>query len=237
MKRIVGLFLVALPLLFTGCASVAPVAISAQDAKAKEFAADPSNASLYIYRAESIGAPVAIDLDLNGKSIAKTNNKSYVQLSLAPGNYVIGSHAKNADGLSLTNDSSLPVTLEAGKIYYVKQGVGYGIFYASSDLQTVDEVTGRAGVNASTLISVTNTNFVASLSGQQSGANQSAAKGAIVFGSSGVIVEKLAMKRNCQPVSGASLIVSNGPVEDYVVKCSDGSELGAHCEYHQCVLK
>jgi len=246
MKRIVGLILIALPLFLAGCVS-APTSWTDMDAKAKEFASDPNKGSVYVYREESVGAPIPIELALNDKKFGVLNNKKFFVLKLSPGDYVLGSGAKNSAGLELTNDSTLALHVEAGKIYFVKLDVGFGLLFASSTLIEENEITGRAQVNQSNLVTTISDELLAtgsarqsatSSGGQQSTYNKStASKNGFVFGTSSVTVEKLAMKRNCQPVSGASLLASNGPIEDYIVKCSDGSELGAHCEYHQCVLK
>lgn len=61
----------------------------------------------------------------------------------------------------------------------------------------------------------------------------------VQFGKSAVTVEKLAKSQGCEPAfGGASLISSSGPTtEQYQVRCVNGSELVAVCEYRQCAIK
>jgi len=257
MKHVVGLILILLTLLLTGCASTSMASLD-QDAQAKKFTPNPDKASLYIYRNEIMGAGVHMDVDLNGRKIGETVAQSYFELNLNPGVYNIVSHAEN--------DSELSMTLEAGKNYFVWQETKMGFLYARNKLQQVDDATGRAGVNESKMIAVASADLGSVSPGPQaSSATQSAGMpqadpselqnaqiSAVVpnaqaqtattpqnrmFGVSSVTVEKLAMQRNCQPAVGATLLSKDGPIENYLVKCTDGSELGAHCEYHQCVLK
>ena len=51
MKHVVGLILILLTLLLTGCASTSMASLD-QDAQAKKFTPNPDKASLYIYRNE-----------------------------------------------------------------------------------------------------------------------------------------------------------------------------------------
>jgi len=241
MKRIIGIIVLLLMGLIVGCASV-PMASVDQDAKAKQFVPDPTKASLYVYRNDVMAGAIPISIDLNGQKIGEVVSKSYLQLKLTPGVYVIGSHSKNEDGLSKSNDSSLSVSVEAGKNYYVHLNVGVGVLFASSSLETVDMVTGMEGVNASSLTLASTTDYGVTPKNGSAAANPEAVDSngvpypSIIFGQSGVVVEKMAMKRNCKPISGATLFYSNGPIEDYRVKCMDGSEVAAHCEYRQCVM-
>jgi hypothetical protein len=265
MKHIVGLILLLLTLLLTGCATTSMASLD-QDAKAKEFTPSQDKASLYIYRNEIMGAGVHMDVDLNGKKIGETVAQSYFELNLNPGVYNIVSHAEN--------DSELSMTLEAGKNYFVWQETKMGFLYARNKLQQVDDATGRAGVKESKMIAVSSGDFGSTQPNPQANTDTESAgvpemvdvqntetqntqqKNAQtpevapssqpqmasaqlngIFGVSSVTVERLAMKRNCQPAGAATLTFKDGPTENYLVKCTDGSELGAHCEYRQCTLK
>jgi hypothetical protein len=53
-------------------------------------------------------------------------------------------------------------------------------------------------------------------------------------GPSQIVVEKLAKSQGCEAVTGATLIDHNGPVENYIVNCTNGQSLAAHCEYRNC---
>ena len=124
-------------LLFAGCASV-PMASSEADASAKAYKIDPSKASVYIYRNESMGGAVKLPLLLDNVSIGDTASKTYVFRQVEPGTHVITSKAEH--------DSTLSLDAKAGSTYFVWQEVKMGMFAAGSALHLVDEAKGKAGV-------------------------------------------------------------------------------------------
>lgn len=143
MRNFAAALSAVLVLLLSGCASV-PMAPLEQDAKAKDFSPIPNKASLYIYRNESFGAAIPMTVSVNGKALGQTAAQTYFRLNLPPGKYNVESHAENVSSLSLTT--------EAGKNYFVWQEVKMGMWMARSLLQQTDESTGRAGVMESRLI-------------------------------------------------------------------------------------
>ena len=143
MKHILGIFTAAIVLLLSGCASV-PMAPMDQDAKAKEFLFAPGKASVYIYRNETMGAAIPMTVTINGKALGQTAAQTYFRLNVMPGKYNVESHAENV--------SSLPLSVEPGKNYFVWQEVKMGMWMARSLLQQVDDQTGRAGVMESKLV-------------------------------------------------------------------------------------
>ena len=143
MKTFAALNSAILILVLSGCASV-PMASMDQDTKAKDFSPVPNKASLYIYRNESFGAAIPMTVSVNGKALGQTAAQTYFRLNLNPGKYTVESHAENV--------SSIPLTTEAGKSYFVWQEVKMGLWMARSQLQQTDETTGRAGVIESKLI-------------------------------------------------------------------------------------
>jgi hypothetical protein len=114
------------------------------DERAKDFLPPRDKASLYIYRNESFGAAIPMTVSVNGKILGQTAAQTYFLLNLPPGKYNIESHTENV--------SSLPLTMEAERNYFVWQEVKMGMWMARSLLQQVDERTGRAGVMESKLI-------------------------------------------------------------------------------------
>ena len=146
MKRFPGIFTATIVLLLAGCASV-PMAPLDQDTRAKEFLPVPNKASLYIYRNESMGAAIPMTVTINGKALGQTAAQTYFRLNVLPGKYNVESHAENI--------SSLPLSVEPGKNYFVWQEVKMGMWMARSLLQQVDDKTGRAGVAESKLIAST----------------------------------------------------------------------------------
>lgn len=145
MKKFVAVISAVLVLLLSSCASV-PMAPLDQDTKAKDFSPIPNKASLYIYRNESFGAAIPMTVSLNGKALGQTAAQTYFRLNLVPGKYTVESNAENV--------STLPLTTEVGKNYFVWQEVKMGMWMARSLLQQTDEITGRAGVMESKLIAL-----------------------------------------------------------------------------------
>ena len=143
MKNFVAVVSAMVVLLLSGCASV-PMAPMDQDAKAKEFLPASDKATLYIYRNESFGGAIPMTVTVNGKALGQTAAQTYFRLNIVPGKYNVESHAENV--------SSLPLTTEAGRNYFVWQEVKMGMWMARSMLQQTDETAGRAGVLESKLI-------------------------------------------------------------------------------------
>jgi len=124
MKNIIGIYTVTIILLVSGCASV-PMAPMDHDAKAKKFLLEKNMASLYIYRSEMIfGAAIPITVTVNGKTLGKTAAQTYFWLNVVPGKYKIESYAENV--------SSLILSVEAGKNYFVWQEVKTGMMMPRS---------------------------------------------------------------------------------------------------------
>lgn len=146
MVRLIRLFTTIIILstgILTGCASV-KIASQSEDAKAKTFATNPHQATLYIYRNEFMGAAIRMAVELNGKEIGKTGSKTYFAVGVAPGKHTLISKAEN--------DSSLEILTEAGRNYYIWQEVKMGLLSARSKLQLVTEAQGQAGVKESSLL-------------------------------------------------------------------------------------
>lgn len=135
--------IVAAAVLVTGCASV-PTANVERDNKAKTFAAPPGKANIYVYRNESMGAAIKMDVAIDGKPLGQTAAKTFFAIEVEPGKHSLLSKAEN--------DSLLDVNAEAGKNYFVWQEVKMGLMYARNRLQLVDDATGKAGVNECKLI-------------------------------------------------------------------------------------
>ena len=129
--------------LVTGCATV-PMASAERDAQAKAFTVKPDKANIYVYRNETFGAAVKLDVDLDGRPLGETVAKSYFALEVTPGKHTVASRAEN--------NSVLDVNAEAGKNYFVWQEVKFGVLSARSLLQLVDEATGKSGVAECKLI-------------------------------------------------------------------------------------
>lgn len=125
-----------------GCASV-PMGDPAQDTAAKTFRVPADKAGIYVYRNESMGAGVKMDVAIDGQPIGQTAAKTYLYKEVAPGRRVITSKAENTE--------TLEVDARPGKLYFIWQEVKMGLLYARNKLQLVDENTGRQGVSETTL--------------------------------------------------------------------------------------
>lgn len=125
-----------------GCASV-PMGDSKQDAALKTFAAKPDVAGVYIYRNESFGAAVRMDVEVDGKALGQTAAKTYFYTEVAPGKNTITSKSEN--------DDTLQIETAAGKLYYIWQEVKMGVLYARTKLHLVGEDEGKKGVLESQL--------------------------------------------------------------------------------------
>jgi hypothetical protein len=127
----------------SGCASVA-MAPAEQDTKAKSFATSTDKANVYVYRNETMGAAIKMEVSVDGKLIGKTASKTYFLVQLAPGKHTIVSQEDP--------EKKLDITVVAGKNYFVWQEVKMGMWAAGSKLSLVDDTAGKAGVAESSLI-------------------------------------------------------------------------------------
>ncbi len=143
MKRILVLGVISAAVLASGCASV-PMASPERDSAAKTFSVKPGKANIYVYRNESMGAAIKMELVLDGRLVGSTAAKTYVLLEVNPGKHTLISKAEN--------DSVLSVAAAAGRNYFVWQEVKMGVLVMRSALQLVDEATGKAGVAECKLI-------------------------------------------------------------------------------------
>lgn len=129
--------LAALVVLVTGCASV-PMASLDDDARAKSFAIAPGKASIYVYRNESFGGAIPMTVTLNGKVAGQSGPQTYFLWEVEPGAHEVGSIAENT--------ATLKLDARPGQAYFVWQEVKMGFWMARTQLQQVDEATGRKGV-------------------------------------------------------------------------------------------
>lgn len=143
MKNRVMLLAGILIVLLSGCAT-APMASIERDRQAKMFVVKSELSNIYVYRNESFGGAVKIDVELDGKPVGYTVAKSYLMLEVPPGKHTLISKAEN--------DSVLDMITEAGKANFVWQEVKMGVWYARNKLQLVDETIGKAGVAECKLI-------------------------------------------------------------------------------------
>ncbi len=120
-----------------GCASV-PMGDPKQDAALKEFSSKSGVAGIYIYRNESFGGAVTMDVSVDGKALGKTAANTFLYKEVKPGKHTVTSEAENTENLELNTVS--------GKLYYVWQEVKMGLLYARNKLHLVSADEGKKGV-------------------------------------------------------------------------------------------
>lgn len=120
-----------------GCASV-PMGDAKQDAALKNFSAPADKAGIYIYRNESMGGAVKMDVAIDGKPIGQTAANTYLYKEVAPGKHTISSTAENTD--------TIEIEAKPGTLSYIWQEVKMGILYARTKLHLVDETVGKKAV-------------------------------------------------------------------------------------------
>jgi hypothetical protein len=125
-----------------GCATV-PMGDSKRDAELKSFTVAQDKAGIYIYRNESIGAAVRMDIAIDGRTIGQSAAKTYFYKEVSPGKHTVSSSAENTD--------TLEVDVRPGTLAFIWQEVKMGLLYARTKLHLVSEDEGRKGVLESRL--------------------------------------------------------------------------------------
>ena len=120
-----------------GCASV-PMGDAKKDAALKTFTVPANKAGVYIYRNESMGGAVKMDVEWNGKTIGQTAANTYLYKEVEPGKHTISSKAENTD--------SIEIEAKPGTLNYIWQEVKMGVLFARTKLHLVDETKGKKGV-------------------------------------------------------------------------------------------
>lgn len=110
----------------------------ARDAALKTFQVAPDKAGIYVYRNESMGAAVKMDVVIDGVNIGETVANTYMHKEVAPGKHTVASKAENTD--------TVEVDLKPGTIAYIWQEVKMGVLFARTKLHLVGEQEGKKGV-------------------------------------------------------------------------------------------
>lgn len=137
MKKLLLISSLAISLFLIGCAS-APMGDPAKDAALKSFQAPAQAAGIYIYRNESLGAGIKMDVAVDGKPIGYTAANTYLYTEVAPGKHTISSEAENT--------STVDIDAKPGTLIYIWQEVKMGFLSARNKLQEVSAQEGQKGV-------------------------------------------------------------------------------------------
>lgn len=98
MKKL--LFAAAVASSLLGCASV-PMGDTQRDAALKAFSVPADTAGVYIYRNESFGGAIRMNVELDGQAIGKTAANTYLYKEVAPGKHTISSKSENTDSIEI----------------------------------------------------------------------------------------------------------------------------------------
>jgi len=131
--------LIALGLLFTGCASV-PLASYEADQVAKKFT-EPTDrtASIYIYRNSFVGQGLKKTVRLDNQPIGDTANMVYFHRTVKPGLHQLSTESE-------FGYNTLSFTANAGMTYFFEQYIKMGVFVGGSNLKEVSETEGKINV-------------------------------------------------------------------------------------------
>lgn len=135
--RLISLFAMVVALLAAGCATV-PMASLEDDTQAKTHTVRPGKSNIYVYRNETFGGAITMTVTLDGRVAGQSGPQTYYLFEVDPGTHEVSSIAENT--------STVRLSTVAGKSYYLWQEVKMGFWMARSQLQQVDENTGRKGV-------------------------------------------------------------------------------------------
>jgi hypothetical protein len=127
----------------SGCASV-PMAAPEDSARMKRLPAPPDAALIYLYRNETIGYSVHMDVSLDERPYGQTVAKTFMVWEVPPGSHRLLSKAEN--------DSAITLTVAPGGRYFLWQEVKMGLMYARSNLQLVSDARGQSGVDECELV-------------------------------------------------------------------------------------
>jgi len=127
----------------TACTSV-PLADHEQDVKAKLFTVEKGKSNIYIYRNEIENFNTTMSVDIDGKHVGDTEQRTFIVKTVTPGKHVITAHAENT--------SEIELTTEADKNHFVWLEVYVGAFVPRAELHNVSKDKGQVGVKESNLV-------------------------------------------------------------------------------------
>jgi hypothetical protein len=115
----------------------------ARDTQLKSFQAVPGQVAVYVFRNESMGAAVKMDVIVNGRNIGETAANTFLYAEVPPGKVSVASKAENTDTIELE--------AKAGDVVYLWQEVKMGLMFARTKLHIVPAEQGQKGVRETKL--------------------------------------------------------------------------------------
>jgi hypothetical protein len=119
------------------CASV-PMARPERDVEAKRFEVPPDQALLYVYRDETFGSAIKFTVLVDGQHVGDTAPHTFLLVPVAAGRHEVVSKSEK--------DSTVELTAQNGKAYFVWQEVKMGLFAARTELHVVPASAGTKAV-------------------------------------------------------------------------------------------
>ncbi len=127
------------------CASSSKASAEKSD-EAKRFIAPPDRGVVYLYRPGRLYASaIQYQVKINGLDAGGSGPGTFFRWELKPGKYTLSSATSESSAVA-------EVDVEAGKLYFFKQGVGMGFTDARVKINQVDEGTGKKAVLNSKLL-------------------------------------------------------------------------------------
>jgi len=129
--------------LLSSCATV-PMASTQADASAKHFEAPPEKSRIYLVRASSVGTAILFQVTVDDRIIGSLPVHTYLVVDVPPGPH-------NITALGGENESAVPLTTEAGKVYFLRVGPRPGWIQARVAIYELPENEGRRVVAGASL--------------------------------------------------------------------------------------
>lgn len=127
-------------LMFSGCATALSVNLTHHKGDCVP-SGNPDVGLIYIYRENHFfGSVRGIYIDVNGKRVGALNNATYFVYEAAPGEIVVS--AENW----INEDKAVTIQVEAGKTYYVKGGLDFGVIDIIPILALVSDDAGAGAI-------------------------------------------------------------------------------------------
>ena len=135
MSRLIVMVYTAITLLAAGCVTV-PMASMEEDARGKQFVANPDKSLIYLFRNESYGGAVSLGVALDDKMQGNTAPYTYYVWEVSPGRHKITSYGE-------TRIENHVLTTMPNQIYFVRQEV---VWRANSSLYEITAEEGKKAV-------------------------------------------------------------------------------------------
>lgn len=142
-KSILACALLSVAACLAGCGS-ASLAPAKTDTLAKLMLPVEGKALIYLFRNSPPSNGWTIHVTLDGNDMGVTGGQDYFRWEVNPGEHIV---------ISKTSDwSGLVINAEAGRVYYVWQDIGVGLFVPTSELKLVDRVTAEINLRSCYLV-------------------------------------------------------------------------------------